>query len=331
MQPLFRAEAVAHATRRLDGDVLLPAPLVTWGAVAFVVAVLVLGACFAATATYTRTKSAVGWLSPNGGVARAVSRRDGTVLALLVADGDVVEAGAPLARVGMPAQLGSGRDPLASSQSERTQAHGPVEDVATGAVAAADTKAMPPEVAVQALLVTAAHALLRDVAGLTHHGPDGSPDELVERNVESIVTAPISGRVEGVFAHEGQYISRGSTVALVAASDELIAEIVVPAHVAGLVTRGQNLRLKYEGLPFGRDGVQQRIVTQVSRTPIAPEDYEDAPIPASDPVYRALVRLPAQEIDIGGASVRLHAGMRLTAEIPAPERTLLQTLYETIR
>ena len=330
MQPLFRPEVVAHATQRLDGDVLLPAPLVTWGAVAFVLAVLVLGVCFAATATHTRTESAVGWLAPQGGVARAVSRRDGTVLAVTVAEGDVVEAGAPLARVGMTAQFGSGRDPSAFSQNERTYPRGPVEQAATGTVASANPKAMPLEAAVQALVATEAPALPRDVAELAHHGSGGS-SEPVERNVDYIVTAPISGHVEAIVAREGQYISRGSTVALVAASDELIAEIVVPAHVVGLVTRGQGLRLKYEGLPFGRESVQQGIVTHVSRTPLAPEDSEDAPIPVTDPAYRALVRLPAQEIDVGSASVRLHAGMRLTAEIPASRRTVFQTLYETIR
>ncbi len=117
---------------------------------------------------------------------------------------------------------------------------------------------------------------------------------------------------------------------LVAASDELIAEVAVPLHVAGLVTSGQDLRLKYERLPFGRQGVQQGIVTHVSRTPLAPENSDGA-MPATDPVYRARVRLPAQEIHVGGVSVGLHAGMRLTAEIPAPQRTLLQTLYETIQ
>ena len=271
MQPLFRAEAVAHATQRLDGEVLLPASLVTWGAVAFLVAVLALAAWFAATATFTRTESAEGWLAPDGGVARAVSRRDGTVHAFMVAEGDVVEAGAPLASVGMTREFSSG-----------------------------------------------------------HDGSNGSSHKPLGRHGDHIVTAPISGRVEALLVREDQYITHGSTVALVAASDELIAEIAVPLHVAGLVTSGQDLRLKYDRLPFGHQGVQQGIVTHVSRAPLTPEN-SDGSMPARDPVYRAQVRLPAQEIDVGGISVGLHAGMRLTAEIPAPRRTLLQTLYETIQ
>ncbi|MDE0037869.1 MAG: HlyD family efflux transporter periplasmic adaptor subunit [Gammaproteobacteria bacterium] len=275
MQPLFRPEAVAHATQRLDGDVLLPAPLVTWGAVAFVAAVLALGAWFTATASYTRTESAEGWLALDGGVSRAVSRRDGNVLAVLVAEGDLVEAGAPIARVGTTAQFGSDRD------------------------------------------------LAFD--------PSASNEESVEGHGGHIVAAPVGGRVEAVAAREGEYVSQGSTVALVAASDELVAEILMPPQVAGLVTSGQGLRLKYEGRLFGYQGVQHGTVTHVSRRPVEPDDTEQAADPVAGPVYRVQVRLPAQEIDIGGVVLGLRAGMRVTAEIPASRRTLFQTLYETIR
>ena len=249
MQPLFRAEAVAHATQRLDGEVLLPASLVTWGAVAFLVAVLALAAWFAATATYTRTESAEGWLAPDGGVARAVSRRDGTVHALMVAEGDVVEAGAPLARVGMPrgmtlAQFSAFERPRCGASHP---SNGP-------------------------RLVVTAHK--REIAELRH----GSTVDHGRRDGDHIVTAPISGRVEALLVREDQYITHGSTVALVAASDELIAEIAVPLHVAGLVTSGQDLRLKYDRLPFGHQGVQQGIVTHVSRAPLTPEN-SDGSIP----------------------------------------------------
>lgn len=270
-------------------------------------------------------------MAPDGGVVRAVSRRDGTVLVLMVAEGDVVEAGAPLARVGMTAQFSS--DGLAFDRSQSTQgtyADSPVEDVATGTVFA-DTQAMTPEAAVQALVVTAAHALLRDIAELPQHGSNGLSHEILEWDGDHIVTAPISGRVDALLARQGHHISRGNTLALVAASDELIAEIAVPLHAAGLVTSGQGLRLKYEGLPFGHQGVQQGIVTQMSSTPLATDDIEHVGIPVTGPVYRAQVRLPAQEIDVDGMIVDLRAGMRLTAEIPAPRRTVFQTLYDTIR
>lgn len=331
MQSLFRAEAVAHAMQRLDGEVLLPAPLVTWGAVALVVAVLTLVAWFAATATYTRTESVLGWLAPDGGVARAISHRDGNVLAIMVAEGDIVEAGTPLARVGNPA-IGDGLTLDASQSNRGTNKVSPFDGATTGSASdAADGQAIPQQAAVQRLVVTAPHALLRDIAELTPQGSNGSFGKSRGRDGDHIVTAPISGRVEALVAPKGQYLPHGSTVAVVAASDRLIAELVVPSHVAGLVTRGQDLRLKYEGLRLGHQDIQQGIVSNVSRTPLALDDVEHMGVPATGPVYRVQVRLPAQEIDVDGVSVGLHAGMRLTAEIPAPRRTLLQALYEAIR
>ena len=333
MQPLYRAEAVAHATQRLDGEVLLPAPLVTWGAVGFAMAVLALGAWFLASASYAPTESAEGWLAPAGGVARAVSRRDGNVLALMVAEGDVVEAGMPLARVGSPARFGNGRQSLTfdpSPPNEGTDPGSAWEDAANGSEPDADTQAMPPEFAVQAVVARAVDALLRDLAEHARHGPYGLSVESVATDGGHIVTAPISGRVEALVVREGEFVPRGGSIALIAASDELIAEIVVPSHVAGLVTSGQGLRLKYEGLPFGYQGVQHGIVMHVSRT-LAPDDPERLAVSVTGPLYRAQIRLPAQEVDVGGASIGLRAGMRVAAEIPAPRRTVLQTLYETIR
>lgn len=331
MQSLFRAEAVAHAMQRLDGEVLLPAPLVTWGAVALVVAVLALAAWFAATATYTRTESVLGWLAPDGGVARAIARRDGNVLALMVAEGDIVEAGTPLARVGNPA-IGGGLTLDASQSNRGTNKVSPFDDATTGSASnARDGQAIPREAAVQRPVVTTPTALLRDIAELTAQGSNRSFGKSRGRDGDHIVTAPMSGRVEALVARKGQYISHGSTVAVVAASDRLIAEIVVPLHVAGLVTSGQDLRLKYEGLRLGHPVIQQGTVSNVSRTPLALDDVEHNGVPVNGPVYRAQVRLPAQEIDVGGVRVGLHAGMRLTAEVPAPRQTLFQTLYETIR
>lgn len=101
MEPLFRTEAVAHATRRLDGAVLLPTPLPVWIVGSLAVVVLALAAWFASTGTYARKETVLGWLSPEAGMVRAVASRGGVVSELMVSKGDVVERNAPLARIGM--------------------------------------------------------------------------------------------------------------------------------------------------------------------------------------------------------------------------------------
>lgn len=101
-ETLFRPEAVAHATRRLDGEILLSARLSVWAVLGVVAAILALGIWFAATATYARKETVVGVLSPEAGVVRAVAPRTGVVTELLVSTGDVVDRTTPLARIGMP-------------------------------------------------------------------------------------------------------------------------------------------------------------------------------------------------------------------------------------
>ena len=108
---LFRQQALDHATGRLDGQVLLAAPLATWCALAVIVALLVLATWFATTASYIRKESARGWLIPEGGLARVFAGRDGIVTALMVSEGDYVEAGQPLVRIGAPGHARNTQQP----------------------------------------------------------------------------------------------------------------------------------------------------------------------------------------------------------------------------
>ena len=267
--PLFRQEAVDHATRRLDGEVLLTAPVATWCAVAIIVAVLGLATCIATTATYTRTESARGWLTPEGGLARVFAGRDGFITGLMVSEGDLVEAGQPLVRIGT-----HWRTPNAD--------HRP-----------------PPK-------------------SPSHAGVD-------------LVRAPLGGRIEAVAVQIGRYVAHGDTVAVIAAGDDLVAEILLPSHVAGLVETGQRLRLSYDALDFGHRGTQEGIVTHVSRAPLASDDAGNDRIPLTEPVFPTRVRLPAQMLNVRGRDIPLRAGMLLTAEVAAHPQTLFDSMYQTVR
>lgn len=109
MQPLFRPEAVAHAVRRLDGNVLLPSPLSVWVLGGMAVVVLGTAVGLAANATYAKTETVPGRLSPAAGMVRAVAPRGGLVTEILVAQGQLVERAAPLAKLILldPAEPGS--------------------------------------------------------------------------------------------------------------------------------------------------------------------------------------------------------------------------------
>jgi membrane fusion protein len=105
---LFRREAVAHAARRLDGDVVLAAPL-SARLVGFVLAAIVLAAAaFAGFASYSRKAAVTGWLVPDHGFIRASAPVGGLIASLLVTEGDAVVEGQRLAEIRVAAEIAGG-------------------------------------------------------------------------------------------------------------------------------------------------------------------------------------------------------------------------------
>ena len=96
---LYRPEAARHATRRLDGTVLLPLRAPVWMLGGGAAAVLFFGAVVVSTTSYARRETVMGWLSSGAGIVRAEASRGGSVTTLHVEEGDQVVAGAPLAKL----------------------------------------------------------------------------------------------------------------------------------------------------------------------------------------------------------------------------------------
>src|SRR5262245_6640100 len=108
MSKLFRADAVAHSTRRLAGDVMLATPLPA-RLVGFVLAGIVLAATvFAGVANYARKANVTGWLVPDQGLIRATAPAAGLMQAVLVSEGEVVERGQRLAEVALATETAAG-------------------------------------------------------------------------------------------------------------------------------------------------------------------------------------------------------------------------------
>ncbi len=108
MSDLFRKEAVTHATRRLNGEVVLATP-VSFRIIAFLAVVVVVGAVlFVATASYARKETVVGWLTPDAGMIRLSARQGGVVETVHVREGDAVVVGQPVATLRLSSALTSG-------------------------------------------------------------------------------------------------------------------------------------------------------------------------------------------------------------------------------
>lgn len=108
MAELFRREAVRHATRRLEGEVILATPLSVKTLGLFLVAVIFAAAAFLTTATYARKATVTGLLVPDQGMVRASILAAGSLQSVMVKEGDIVSAGDRLAVVNLAAESAAG-------------------------------------------------------------------------------------------------------------------------------------------------------------------------------------------------------------------------------
>ncbi|WP_332659709.1 HlyD family secretion protein [Brevundimonas sp.] len=117
MSDLFRKEAVTHATRRLAGEVVLASSISSRVLAGLVIAIVFGGAIFAATASYARKETVVGWLTPEAGMIRLAARQGGIVSSIHVREGDRVVVGQPIATLTLSSALEGGDSFAALSRS----------------------------------------------------------------------------------------------------------------------------------------------------------------------------------------------------------------------
>lgn len=124
---LFRKEVIEARAARLHGQVVISSTLSSWIITGGITLVAGLALFWATTASYARTERVTGIVSAVNPVAKIVAPRPGTVIRLLVREGDVVAAGAPLLSVRTELQSESGATTATASlaaidaQSQLTQ------------------------------------------------------------------------------------------------------------------------------------------------------------------------------------------------------------------
>lgn len=94
---LFRPQAIKHANRRLQGEVLVPQPRVLFVGVSLALGVLMMLGALLGLAEYSPRESVRGHLEPQGGVTKVFVPRPGVVRELLVTEGDIVQLGQRIA------------------------------------------------------------------------------------------------------------------------------------------------------------------------------------------------------------------------------------------
>jgi membrane fusion protein len=138
-------------------------------------------------------------------------------------------------------------------------------------------------------------------------------------DAETIVSAPVAGRLAALRAAPGMVVAAGEELAtLVRPGDRLEVLLSVPSAAAGSLAPGQQVALRYDAFPYQRYGVGRGMVTEIAAT--ASPERPDAPS-----AYRVKVRL------VGGEPFALRPDMTLSASITLERRSLLDWLLAPLR
>ncbi len=149
----------------------------------------------------------------------------------------------------------------------------------------------------------------------------------LEYRTAATLRAPVSGVVAAVNNRAGETARSALAVVSIAPRGELEAELLLPTRAAGLVRRGQRVRLYVDAFPYQRYGALEGVVDVIGHAAVSPAEYL-APISFSEPSYRIRVRLRQFPKMPGRVEPRIEAGMTIRGSIVVDRRTILQWITD---
>lgn len=155
----------------------------------------------------------------------------------------------------------------------------------------------------------------------------------------AVIKAPHDAQVTGIAAHAGQGIGAGGLLAtLIPAHALLEAALFASTRQAGFIARGQRVRLRYAAYPYQKFGMGEGVVEAIEQSPYAPQELPAhvvatlgaAALQGAEPVYRIVVKIDAQAIDVYGQPAALRPGMVFEADVIQDRRRLFEWLLEPV-
>jgi membrane fusion protein len=158
-----------------------------------------------------------------------------------------------------------------------------------------------------------------------------------------IVAAPQAGTLTALHTPLGSAVQVGQSLATLVpqakSSDAaaLQAELYAPSRTAGFVQPGQEVWLRYAAFPYQKFGMARATVSNVSRTPVNPQELPPGQAQAlmlaaqaNEPLYRIRVALASQRVQAFGQEQALKPGMTLDADVVQDRRAVWEWMLEPV-
>ena len=144
-----------------------------------------------------------------------------------------------------------------------------------------------------------------------------------ETNVQSEITAPVSGRVNQLAVHTvGGVVSEGQALMMVVPEDATLeVEAYADNKDIGFIERGQDVEVKVETFNFQKFGMVEAKVAEIS--PDVTDNKQDKD---KDGKYRLILSL-----DDDKSGIDLSPGMNVTAEIKIKKKRIIDFFLDPFR
>lgn len=127
----------------------------------------------------------------------------------------------------------------------------------------------------------------------------------------------------------GEYAKASdSLLTVLPTNSKLVAEVLVPAPAAGLVSKGQQAILRFDILPHDNSGSIRGVVSEITTTSVEGQPSANE-TQAPQGAFRAIISLDDQEIDLGGRKIKLQSGMLVSADIVLERRKAISWLLDS--
>ena len=145
-----------------------------------------------------------------------------------------------------------------------------------------------------------------------------------------VITAPADGVVTAITGEPGLTANpQVPLLAILPSGATLQARLLAPSRAIGTISVGDRVTLRYQAFPFQRYGVFSGVITEISKTMLAPEEIE-GPIKTNESTYRLTVALKDQVVHVGEKTLALQPGMQLEADVLLERRRLITWLVEPL-